>query len=509
MKKILFGATLVILLGSGLTILAQETTGPQIVKAQDLGVSDPKVLPDSPIYFLKDWVRSIRSFITTDPVKKAELHEQFLNEKLIELQKMVEKGKDKEKTDKATTIVQQEMETLKTAVGKIKETAETSPEVNKFLDKFTEQGLLQQKILEKLVNQVPTEVMTKIEEARQEHLQKFGEVMEKLETTTKIADRIKEALNAQPDYQLKPLEDLQTLKNIASQLPQVVQETLKIVEAQKLQDLKQRVENMSTEQKAQFEQYFQQKNVNKETQLEVIESLKSEFLKKVSLDSSLKNLLDKTRETIIHGIQESSTTQNCPNWMPPIPGFCKEGRIVIPEDPQTGCKLAAKCVIPQDESNAQSLACTTLWDPVCGSDNKTYSNECFAKAADASVIYKGECQDTNIEPPIPALPPTSNTNCKNLWFFDNNQRTCQQKNFCGVYMYLGLYTFETKEACEKSLSSIPGEYCDANIPCPEGKECYAFENEEKPTCWKGDPCEKCESKKCAVLESYPPQVRCQ
>lgn len=37
--------------------------------------------------------------------------------------------------------------------------------------------------------------------------------------------------------------------------------------------------------------------------------------------------------------------------------------------------------------------------------------------------------------------------CKNLYWIDNTNKTCSQKEFCGAYMYYGLYTFETKERC--------------------------------------------------------------
>lgn len=182
------------LLFSGAFALADDSTDE--VTPGDLGITRPILLPDSPLYFLKEWGRTIQSFFAFGQLKKAELEQHFADERLAELQVLVDEGKlDSSVLEKATAKYNKTMAKIQKHVGQIEETAEEDEDVSKFLDKFAKHQLLHEKILEKLQGLVPEDVFETINQARVQHLERFQEVMQKLEQNQeRIAERVQNAL---------------------------------------------------------------------------------------------------------------------------------------------------------------------------------------------------------------------------------------------------------------------------------------------------------------------------
>ncbi len=337
-------------LGMGSAILAQETSTTEDVildedvQAQDLEITEPNILPDSPFYFLKEWGRGIQSFFTFGQLKKSALEVKFANERLIELKKLSEEGKNSKILEKATEKYRIALEKINTATDEIKENAAENEEVNKFLDKFTKQQLLHEKILQKLENQVPEEVLKKIEEARETHLKRFGEIMAKLEDKKdKIAERLEKSFEEQEGSKFKNFKNLEVLKNLEEKVPEEAKEAIQKAAENALKRLQGDLEKMSSEDQEKFKDYIDKISGDKEKQLEILENLKLKTEDKTQLRGKINAAKEGILERVQEKAQEKAQEGICPTITKPDSNFCQNGRIVI-ERNDNGCIINFGCV---------------------------------------------------------------------------------------------------------------------------------------------------------------------
>jgi len=179
----------------GFNVLAQENTiTDEDITAEDLGISEPKVLPDNFFYFFKNLWRGVRLTFTFDPVKKAELQLRHANERLIEAKKMAEKIGKEEFVGKAVEKYQKEMGKLQTRVEKFEEKATDNPKIESFLSRFTNTAIKQQVLIEKLEGNLEhnPKALEKIRTAKEQVLENHSRVIQQLEEKTQIKERLEE-----------------------------------------------------------------------------------------------------------------------------------------------------------------------------------------------------------------------------------------------------------------------------------------------------------------------------
>lgn len=411
-------------------VAAAQEISPEVVEAinldedvqpEDLEIGEPRILPGHPLYFLKNWGRSIRLFFAFRPVTKAKLRLKFSNEKLMEAKKLITAKRSPKIIKKGIENYQEELEGIKNQADRIQEKARENPEVEKFLDKFLHQQTLHQKLLARLENQVQTENLGQIKQVRERHLERFQDVMLKLEDRKeKITEKLDETLEEQKGSKYKNFKNLEILLELEEKVPENAKEAIRKSQENALKRLKGDLEKMNPEDQERFREYLDKISGEEGKQLEILDNLNSELRDRPEIRE---RIMEKARERIIEKVEERVKKMNCPEIEKPAPDFCKEGRIILKRD-EKGCIISFECIIPAEIEillkPEKPKVCITLWDPVCSKDGKTYSNACFAKLAGAEIAYKGKCKEvectTDADCPQPRCGPagTISARCINV-----------------------------------------------------------------------------------------------
>ena len=253
------------------------------IKAEDLGVKEARVLPGSFFYGFKNFFRGARETLTRDPVKKAELQLQHANEKIIEVKQLVEKDDSEKAAGIAAGVIKGINKNFANIVRQgenLKKAGAKDPDkVEKFLDKIADQSLKQQVVLQKLQEQVPETAFARIEEARQEHLTRFGEVMTKVaENPKEFAQRLPQIIENRQGSDFKELKAIEILRDLEDKIPEDAKQDLRAAQAVISQKFEQRFVNMSEETRTEkFQNYVEFMPGNAVRQFEAFDAMRQNF----------------------------------------------------------------------------------------------------------------------------------------------------------------------------------------------------------------------------------------
>lgn len=370
-KNILFLLTSAILIFSSCSVLAEET----VITAKDLNVSEPTVLPTSPFYFLKEIGREIQLLITLDPAKKAEAKLKISSEKLLEAEKL---SSNKEALEEALSSYADSLNSLKDYASTLKPDSETS---DNLLKKIAVQIFNQEKLLDQ-ISEKQSDSMQKVYESKEKAIDSLTATSLELGSSEKVKEALEEAINNTKSGTVNVIEVLQKVEEI---VPEQAKKAIIEVQNNIIQN-KLSGDNLSEEDKNTLNSYLEKLK----TKSEYKDLISEEYIQKIVEDNkdilnSLGDISSEDKDKLIKYGQSVLSEGNI-NYTEILNGLfsldiSSDAKIIVDE-------------IQSEIANRYSeggITCLGVANPVCGKDNKNYTNVCEAKKVGVDVAYKGEC----------------------------------------------------------------------------------------------------------------------
>jgi hypothetical protein len=178
--------------------------------------TSPRLLPDSPFYFMKSWAESLSLFFTFDEKAKAEKLLEFSNERLREAKFLGLEGKVEE-NKKALERYQRQ---LNESLEKVQTLKEKGKEVEDLAVKITEATAKHQVVLEGVYEKVPSQAREGILKAIEVSQKGGSQALESITTQKReeILNKINETIPGAK-------EKLEEIKNQAD--PEQIKSRLK------------------------------------------------------------------------------------------------------------------------------------------------------------------------------------------------------------------------------------------------------------------------------------------
>jgi hypothetical protein len=129
-----------------------------------------------------------------------------------------------------------------------------------------------------------------------------------------------------------------------------------------------------------------------------------------------------------------------------------------------------------------------------------------------AVVTAWRLYEIGREPVAPTAPTSEpraeELECNTYWYYDDENRVCQQQEFCGLYEYQGLMTFTTQEECQTSLSAADACALQFTITASPPPGCYEECEIGGEDCSGGYVCQDVDGTNLCVNSECPDEEDC-
>ena len=366
----------------------------------DLNVPSPALLPTSPLYFLKDIGREVQMLLTFDPIKKAELRLEFVNQKLAEASEVAEnKPNNEQALNKALENYKKETERLTDYAATLKK---GSADNENLLNRITESNFVHQNVLDKIESRLANK--EKVQEVKDMVLQNLTTSSFSVAEPEQVKAKIQTSLQNQEAIRVRTIDILDKMEEKVSNedekkvILEVAQEvinakindtTLTPEEIEKIKGYAANITANTVYQKMLVEDFAQSIIGENQEVLSQLKDISTEDAQK--LNDFAAQILSGDEIDFNKVITEFNTLQ-----------ISSDSKNII-DDVQSQIINSV---------NRADVPCLEAANPVCGQDGKDYESVCQAAKAGTEVAYKGTCGEcVNEGVSIPVYPGNENRIC--------------------------------------------------------------------------------------------------